>query len=129
MLRLARPLAIVTAIAFAISMAFPITAALARDTASFPRVWGVLDVTVAFVMAILVLALMVLIGDRTTKRVMEQTYRAYRLLTHAILVGIVAFFLFGDRITWSAGLLGVAWRTWLLLYALPSWYSALSADG
>ena len=52
------------------------------------------------------------------------TYRAYRVLTHGVLV-MVAFFLFGDRIIWTNCLTGLAWRTWLLFYSLPAWFAAL----
>ena len=44
---------------------------------------------------------------------------------HATLGLLVVFFLFGDRILWTVGLVGLAWRVWLLLYTLPAWYTAL----
>ena len=53
------------------------------------------------------------------------TYRAYRILTHGIFVMLVVFFLAGERITWINCLTGFGWRAWLLLYALPSWFTAV----
>jgi hypothetical protein len=52
-------------------------------------------------------------------------YRAYRILNHGILLMIVVFFLFGDRITWANCLTGIAGRTWLLVCGLPAWLTAL----
>lgn len=49
------------------------------------------------------------------------SYRAYRILIHGIFAMLVAFFLFGSRVVWSNCLTGLAWRAWLLLYALPAW--------
>ena len=51
----------------------------------------------------------------------EETYRAYRVLIHGIFVLLVVFAFFGNHIVWSQCLSGIAWRTWLLLYALPAW--------
>lgn len=67
-------------------------------------------------------------GSRKVNRQADDaTYRAYRILTHGIFVALVVFFLAGERITWINCLTGFAWRAWLLLYALPSWITALSA--
>jgi hypothetical protein len=63
MLPLARPgrgrsLAVATAVVFFISSAFPVVAGLSKNTASFPKWWSVLDVGLAFVLAILAFGLM-----------------------------------------------------------------------
>src|SRR2546429_9778299 len=57
----------------------------------------------------------------------DATYRAYRILTHGIFVMLVVFFLAGERITWINCLTGFGWRAWLLLYALPSLFTAAKA--
>ena len=62
-----------------------------------------------------------------SKETQETSYRAFRVLTHVILALVVVFFLFGDRIIWINCLTGFAWRTWLLLYSLPAWITALRA--
>ena len=126
--RWGRPLAVVAAVLFFISSAFPVVAGLSKNTASFPKLWGILDVGLAFVLVILAFAIMALTGSKVTKQAEETSYRAYRILIHGILVMIVVFFLFGDRITWINCLTGFAWRAWLLLYTLPAWYSALSVS-
>ncbi|HEX4628868.1 MAG TPA: hypothetical protein VH137_08770 [Gemmatimonadales bacterium] len=114
---------------FAVSLVFPITAALLRDTSSFPRWWGPLDVAVAFVLAVLAIALIAVAERGVTRQAQDATYRAYRVLLHGILALVLVFFVAGDRIRWPYGLLGVAWRTWLLLYSLPAWYAALERTG
>jgi hypothetical protein len=118
-------LALATALVFVISSLFPIVAGLSRNTESFPKWWGVLDVGIAFVLAFLALAILALAQGNVTKQAEEASYRAYRILTHGIFTMIVVFFLFGDRIIWANCLTGFAWRTWLLLYSLPAWFTAL----
>jgi hypothetical protein len=123
--RWGRPLAIGTAIVFGISSAFPVVAAFVRDTESWPKWWGVLDVIIAFQLGILALAVLGLAQGKVNKPAEEASYRAYRVLMHGILALLVVFLLVGDRIVWSNCLTGFAWRAWLLLYVLPAWFTAL----
>jgi hypothetical protein len=120
-----RPLAVGSAVLFFVSWVFPVIAGLSKNTASFPKWWGRLDVGLAFVLAILALVIMAMAGDKVDKQAEDTTYRAYRVLIHGILAMIVVFLLFGDRIVWMNCLPGFAWRTWLLLYALPAWLAML----
>ena len=125
-MRSLRSLAIATAVVFCISTVFPVIAALSRNTAAWPRIWGVLDGILAFVLVTMAIVLSVRTQGRVTKQADNTVYRAYRVLIHGILVLLVVFFLFGDRIAWNVGLVGLAWRAWLLLYSLPAWYTALN---
>jgi len=118
--RWGRGLALLTAAVFCVSAAFPVVAGLSRDTARFPRSWGVADVVLAFVLALMAFAVTAASG-RVPQEAHAVAYRAYRLLLHGILLLLVVFFLAGDRIAWNNCLTGFAWRAWLLLYALPSW--------
>lgn len=122
-----RRLAVASAIVFFISSGFPVVAGLAKDTASFPKWWGVLDVAIAFVLAILAIVMGAFVGRDIPKQIEDASYRAYRVLTHGILAMLVLFFLLGDRITWINCLTGFAWRAWLLLYSLPAWLTAMKA--
>jgi hypothetical protein len=119
-----RPLAIVTAILFAISAVFPVAAGLMKDTAAFSKWWGIADVAIAFFLVILVFWIMALVGKNVSHEVQGATYRAYRVLLHGILALVVVFFLFG-RIAWINCITGFAWRAWLLLYVLPYWLTAM----
>ena len=86
---------------------------------------GVLDVALAFVLALMAIVMSALAGRSINKEAEKSTYRAYRVLKHGLLAMCVVFFLFGDRITWINCLTGFAWRAWLLLYSLPGWFTAL----
>jgi hypothetical protein len=110
---------------FVISAAFPLAAGLAKDTSRFPTWWGTLDVSVAFLLAVLAMAVLASTSGRVTRRSEELAYRGYRVLTHGLFAVLVVFVLFGDRIVWAQCLPGFAWRTWLLLYTLPAWFTAL----
>ena len=119
-----RPLALASAVLFFVSSLFPLIAGLSKNTASFPKWWGMLDVGLAFVLVILAFAIIVP-NSKVSNQAADASYRTYRVLTHGILIMCVVFFLFGDRIVWINCLTGFAWRAWLLLYALPAWFNAL----
>jgi hypothetical protein len=120
-----RQLAVATAIVFLIPSAFPVTAGLSNNTVAFPEWWGILDVGIVFVLAILAFVIQALARGNMNKQAEDASYHVYRILTHGILAILVVFFLFGDRIVWLNCLPGFAWRTWLLLYSLPAWFTVL----
>jgi len=105
-----RPLALATAVVFVISCGFPVVAGLSRNTASFSKWWGVLDVGLAFVLAVMATLVVAFAERRVDRQAVDASYRIYRLLIHGILVMLVVFFLAGDRITWRNCLTGFAWR-------------------
>ena len=113
------------AVVFVVSLAFPSGACAVGDTSRLPRIWGILDVAVAALLGILVIAVAGLAEKHVDERARSAAYRAYRVLMHAILAGIVLFFLAGEHVNWPVCLIGFAWRTWLLLYALPAWLVAV----
>ena len=124
-MRSTRSLAIATAIMFCASTLFPVVAALSRDAASLPGIVGVMDGILAFALVFMAMLLYARTEGKVTREAHEAAYRAYRVLMHAILGLLIVFFLFGDRVVWHIALVGLAWRAWLLLYTLPSWYAAL----
>ena len=124
-MRSLRSLAIATAVVFCVSTVFPAVASLSRDADSLPRVVGVMDGILAFILVGMAMVLWARTQGRVTKDAESAAYRGYRVLMHVIIVLLVVFFLFGDRVAWNVGLVGIAWRSWLLLYTLPAWYAAL----
>ena len=119
-----RPLAITTAAGFIASSAFPVVAGLSKNTESFPKWWGRLDVGLAFVLAILVFVIIGLTQGTVDRQAEDASYRTYRVLNHGILALGVVVMLFGDRIIWLNCVTGFLWRTWLLVYCLPWWLTA-----
>ena len=121
-----RPLAIVTAIVFCISSVFPAVGAFVHDKESWPQWWGVLDVGIAFLLAVLAMAVLGIAQGKVTKQAEEASYRAYRILTHGMFAGLLVWYLdysTSGRIVWSNCLTGFTWRAWLLLYCLPAWFT------
>jgi hypothetical protein len=110
---------------FLISSAFPVVAGLSKNTESFPKWWGTLDVGLALVLAMLVFAIIGIAQGNLDKQAEDATYRTYRILIHGILAMSVVVMLFGDRIIWLNCVTGFMWRTWLLVYCLPWWFTAL----
>jgi hypothetical protein len=116
-----RQLALAAAAVFVVSSLFPVVAGFVKDNEAWPKWWGVLDVGIAFILAMLAFAVMAL--GKVNQHAQEATYRAYRVLIHGVFSVLVAFFILGDRIVWGNCLTGFAWRFWLLLYSLPSWFA------
>jgi hypothetical protein len=117
--RWGRPLVIVGAVLFGISVAFPLAAGLVATDR--PPTWiGVLDVVFALAWAMTMMVIGSLVQGRINDDAKHTSYRLYRGLAHLLLVLLVTFFLFGDRINWTVLLLGLAWRLWLLVYTLPA---------
>jgi len=125
--RWGRPLAVATAATFCVSTAFPVVAGLSKNTGAFPKWWGIADVVLAFVLVVMVVAVMAATRGKTSQQADNATYRAYRVLIHGIFVMMLVFFLAGERVVWSNCLTGFSWRAWLLLYALPSWFTVVKA--
>ena len=125
--RMQRSLALATAAVFLISSVFPVVAAFVKDTQSWPKWWGLLDVGIAFILAVLVFMVQAFARDRVSQQAKESSYRAYRILLHGIFLMLLVFFIARDRIIWTQCLTGFAWRTWLLLYVLPWWFVMFKA--
>ena len=124
-MRSSRSLAIATAVVFVISTIFPVVASLVPDASSLPKIVGVTDGVLAFVLVVMAMVLWVRTQGKVTRDAEVTAYRAYRVLIHAIIVLLLVFFILGNRIAWNIGLVGIAWRAWLLFYALPAWYTAV----
>ena len=122
-----RSIALATAALFFISLAFPAVAAFVKDPQAWPKWWGALDVTLAFILALLVMVVLATARDRVNQEVEQITYKVYRVLIWGIFLLMAVFVLAGDRIIWTQCLTGFAWRYWLLLYALPWWIAASRA--
>jgi hypothetical protein len=126
-MRSVRSLAIATAVVFCVSTIFPVVASLVRDAGSLPRIVGVMDGVIAFTLVGMAMILWSRTRGKVTKDAEAAAYSGYRVLLHVIIVLLVLFFLVGDRIAWTIGLVGISWRSWLLLYTLPAWFAALRA--
>jgi hypothetical protein len=121
---LRRFIAQATAALFFISLAFPAVAAFVKNPKVWPKWWGALDVTLAFVLALLVMVVLASARDRVNKEVEQITYKVYRVLIWGIFLLMAVFVVAGNRIIWTQCLTGFTWRYWLLLYALPWWIAA-----
>jgi hypothetical protein len=121
-------LAIATAVVFVISSAFPVAAGVSKNLAAFPEWWGPLDVGIAVLLGLMVIVVMALAEGKVNTHARDTSYRTYRVLIHGILAMLVVFFVAGDRITGASCLTGFAWRSWLLLYSLPAWFTLFGAE-
>ena len=120
-----RPIGFVAAILFLVSWVFPVGAGLAKDTSTFPKWWGPVDVGSAFMLAIVAFGIQKQARGKVDPQAEDTTYRVYRAVTHAIILMAVLVMLAGDRITWAHCATGFLWRAWLGLYILPWWLVAI----
>ena len=113
---------------FALSSAFPITAALLGDRRRPPWL-GVADVAVAGIM--FVSAVMVAARARTlvTDRHRVAAFHTSQVVFASVPLLLAAFFVVGGRVDWVVLVIGLAWRGWLLLYTLPSLIALLEVEG
>jgi hypothetical protein len=103
---------------------FPVGAGLVRNPTSLPRWWGIVDVALAFAVAVGAFGIQML-GHGNLDNQAERTHvSVYRSSLHAILLVGVLVMLAGDRIKWASCATGFLWRTWLFLYILPWWLAA-----
>lgn len=119
-----RTFALTVGILFVLSWIFPVGAGLARNTDIFPTWWGMVDVTLALVLAISAFGIQALARGKVDERAEKTTYQIYRPLTHTILAVGVLVMVGGDRIRWANCATGFLWRAWLFLYILPWWCAA-----
>lgn len=125
--RQGRYLALLTAVAFCVSLVFPIAAGLVGEAAALPAWWGIADVVFAFILAALAITVAARFDRRKTPEIERTTYRVYRIVINLILVMLVIFLVGGDRVRWTIFLPGIAWRGWLFFYAFPAWLAALKS--
>src|ERR1041385_5940909 len=120
-----RELAVTAAIAFFVSLIFPIAAGLVQDSAVLPKWWPIADVVFAFILAALAITVAARFERRKAPEIERTAYRVYRVVINLILLLLVIFLVAGDRVRWTIFLPGIAWRGWLFLYAFPAWLTAL----
>jgi hypothetical protein len=113
---------------FALSTAFPVSAAI-LDRAHPPRWLGVADVAVAAILFGAVAILEARGRGEVTDRHRLAALRATQAVIGVIPVLLVAYFVAGARLNWTVLVIGLAWRGWLLLYSLPVIAEAVMAGG
>lgn len=104
---------------FIMSISFPVAASLVEQE-RFPVWVGLLDVTLAFSLVLIMVVIAAIGREMMDEHVRYVSYRVYRFLANLPLALLIIFFVFGNRIKWDVLLIGLAWRMWALLYILPA---------
>lgn len=108
---------------FAISTAFPILAGLQREPAPAPL--GLLDVGIAALVALLGFTIEALSRPAVTDAHRAMAWRVLRSVAGALLLLLVVYFVQPGLFRWDVLLVGLAWRTWLLVWVLPAVIAAV----
>ena len=107
----------ITAVLFVVSSLFPVVAGLLP--ADPPRWLGVADVIVAALLAGAALTLAGRAGHATSDADLASGFRLVRFVAYGIPCLLVLFFLAGARVHWQVMVIGLAWRTFLLVMVSP----------
>jgi hypothetical protein len=113
---------------FLLSTAFPVAAGL-LPLSAVSNALGVLDVVVAGVVLVLGFAIESAAREQVTDDDRRLAWRVVRVLANVPLLLLIVFFVRSDIVRWDVLLVGLAWRTWLLLWVLPSIVALLKRDG
>ena len=109
-------LCILFIVLFSVSMLFPVVASVVNKSGAILAI-GYFDVAIAF-LCFLVFFLLVLNGRRDDPHI---TYKA-RLITEYIVTVpliLIALYFIGIEVNWEILLIGLGWRFWLLIMAVP----------
>jgi hypothetical protein len=104
---------------FAVSTAFPVVACL-LDAASRSRLLGAADITVAVVLLAATFVLVARMNGRVTGDDQRTAFAASQVVLTLVPFLLALYFVVGSRIDWTVLVIGLSWRAWLLISALPS---------
>jgi len=114
-----RLLVVAGAALFGLSTAFPVIASLVK--AERPPIWiGLLDVTLALAVVLTTGAISAASRGRIDRAASERSSQVYQRLASVPLLLVALFFVLGDRVNWEVLLVGLGWRAWVLMFALPA---------
>jgi hypothetical protein len=108
---------------FMVSITLLLIASTSRE--KLPRWVGFLDVLLVLTIVVTVELIRRAATDKIEDRVLKISYQIATSLPAALLL---ALWLVADRVIWNTLLPGLAWRTFLLLYALPLGLTAWKAN-
>jgi hypothetical protein len=103
---------------FALSSAFPITAALLGDSRRPPWL-GAADVGIAAILFLSAVMVAVRASTLVADRHRIAAFHTSQVVFASVPLLLAVFFVVGGRVDWTVLVIGLAWRGWLLLYTLP----------
>lgn len=126
MIRLPHFIAWVCVLLFAVSSAFPILASfLYTDVDQPPPSWvGIADVLTGAALFATTAWVVHRRQHAVTNADRIEAFHLSQVVFAIVPALLIVFFVAGDRIRWPVLVIGMAWRGWLLLYALPYLVSA-----
>lgn len=103
---------------FAVSVLFPIVGGL--FVASPPPRWlGVADILIAAALFGSTAVVVARVRRSVTDDDRLRALRVSQMVVGMVPVLIAVYFVVGSRVNWTVLVIGLAWRSWLLLYSVP----------
>ncbi len=111
-----RSVTVVGIVLFGISIRILLAASMARESSTFPRWVGIIDVSL--VLALLLITYMIRRSARECGRYLTGTTEV--AVATLVAMVMVAMWMFRARLNWNILLPGLAWRMFLLLQFIPA---------
>lgn len=105
---------------FLLSCTFPVAASFLAPS-DRPAWLGILDLSIAFLIVIAALWLDYVFGKLVTAQQRDEAYVTLNRASILILVLLGTFIYLNEILDWPVLIVGLAWRAWLFIYALPAW--------
>jgi len=103
---------------FTLSTLFPIVASVMNRNNEILKVAGFFDVLLAILCFILFAALYIIHAKRIDDTIISRTKKIVEYIATVPLL-LIVLYLWGLTINWVVLLIGLGWRFWLLIMALP----------
>jgi len=113
---------------FIISTLFPIVASVMNRSNDLLEIAGFFDVAIALPCFILFAALYIFNAKRVDEKVISRTKKIIEYICVIPLI-LIALYLSGITINWAVLLIGLGWRFWLLIMAVPYIITAFRRTG
>ena len=111
---------------FFVSVMFPIVASITNLKGEV-KTEGYFDVAVAIICFILFISLTMKVGKVKEDAVLAKAQKIFGYLA-GIPLALIAIFFLGVTLNWMILLIGLGWRFWLIVSALPYLIKALQTD-
>jgi hypothetical protein len=113
-----KTIAIVFIIFLAVSYSFPIIASIVNKQGSVLPIIGSLDVFVAIVCFVLFILISQIVKQQKNISLNIKTQTITQYISSMPLLLIILYFM-GIKLNWQILLIGLGWRYWLLIIAIP----------
>ena len=112
---------------FTVSLLFPVIASVANKSGKVLKIPGIFDVAIALTCFIVFMVLYIKHAKHIDGEVIARTKKNIEYIAITPLI-LIALYLIRVNLRWEILLIGLGWRSWLLIMATPYLVAALKRD-